>query len=161
MKLKFTRLLSAAIVVLLGVNVGTPVLASSINTSMLTCQPLQPGQADLRHTEAGTSTDGVFPTSRYVTCSVRRSPNLGTTGGLFYVTGDNRDGMSTTTCTLFSYDYTGAFLGSASFTRSAPHYTQILVIPAAQLGYWAYTSLTCLLPENNRATIESAIAVQS
>lgn len=161
MKFMFMRLLGAASVVLLGASTGAPVQASSINTSMLECQPLQPGQADLRHTELGTSTDGVFPTPRYVTCSVPRSPNLGTTGGLFYVTGDNRDGMSTTTCTLFSYDYTGAFQGSFSFTRTAPHYTQILVIPAVQLGYWSYTSLTCLLPEDGRATIESVIAVQS
>ena len=157
----FIRLLGAASVVLLSATAGAPVHASSINTSMLECQPLQPGSADLRHTELGTSTEGIFPTPRFVTCSVPRSPNLGVTGGLFYVTGDNRDGMSTTSCTLFSYDYTGVFQGSVSFTRSAPHYTQILLIPAAQLGYWAYTSLTCLLPENGRATIESVIAVQS
>jgi len=160
-KLNFIRLLGVASVVLLATNAGAPLQAASINTSLLECQPLQPGSADLRHTELGTSTDGVFPTPRFVTCSVPRQPNSGSSSGLFYVTGDNRDGMSTTSCTLFSYDYTGAFQGSVSFTRTAPHYTQILLIPAAQLGYWAYTSLTCLLPEDSRATIESVIAVQS
>jgi hypothetical protein len=155
------RLLGAAGVVLLGASVGAPVQAASINTSMLECQPLQPGQSDLRHTELGTSTDGVFPTPRLVTCSVPRQPNTGSSSGLFYVTGDNRDSMSSTTCTLFSYDFTGAFLGSVSFTRTDAHYTQILLIPAAQLGYWAYTSLTCQLPEDARATIESVVAVQT
>ncbi len=161
MKFMFVRLLGAATLTLLGASVEAPVHAASINTSMLECQPLQPGQTNLRHTELGTSTDGVFPTPRFVTCSVPRSPSATTTtGSLFYVTGDNRDGMSTTTCTLFSYDYTGLFLGSTSFTRTAPHYTQIVLLPAAQLGFWAYTSLACLLPENGRATIESVVASQ-
>lgn len=162
MKLTFIRLLGAAGVALLGASAEAPVHAASINTSLLECQALQPSATDLRHTELGTSTEGVFPTPRLVTCAVPRSPVSAspTTSGLFYVTGDNRDSMSTTSCTLFSYDFTGTFLGSVSFTRSAAHYTQIVLLPAAQLGFWAYTSLSCLLPENGRATIESVISVQ-
>lgn len=160
-KLMFVRLLGAASVVLIGAGAEAPVRAASINTSLLECQALQPAQADLRHTELGTSTEGVFPTPRYTACSVPRQPLSGTpTSGLFYVTGDNRDSMARTTCTLNSYDYTGVFLGSISFTRTDAHYTQILLLPAAQLGYWAYTSLSCLLPENGRATVESVVALQ-
>jgi hypothetical protein len=163
----FIRSIGAACVVLFVASANVPVRAAtgnlgiaSINNSMLACQPLGPSVTDLRHTEAGTSTEGIFPTARYVTCSVPRTPQTsGAATATFYVSGNNIDGRSTTTCTLSSYEYTGTLVGSVSFTTSAAHYKQLVEMPAWQLGPWAYTSLTCLLPPNNRATIDGVVAL--
>jgi hypothetical protein len=137
-----------------------PVSAATINTSTLACQAVGAPQTDIRHTEQGVSTEGIV-SARFIACSVPRSPlvTLGTTGA-FVVTGDNRDGHATTTCTLSSYEFTGTFLGSTSFTTSTAHYAVILTLPVAQLGYWSYTSMTCLMPEFAQATLESVVSVQ-
>ena len=160
MKSKSIAMLGVVFGAVLSATAVAPVSAAVINTSTLACQPVNAPQTDIRHTENGVSTEGIAP-ARYVTCSVPRSPliTVGTTGA-FVVTGDNIDGRATTTCTLSSYEFTGSFLGSTSFTTSTAHYAVILTLPVAQLGYWSYTSMTCLLPENARATLESVVSVQ-
>jgi hypothetical protein len=99
--------------------------------------------------------------SRLVACSVARTPLLmGAPGTTFLVTGDNRDAKAVTTCALGSYDYGGAFRGSSAFTSTTAHYQVALPLPAAMLGFWDYTSMTCLLPERATAVLESVVAIQ-
>jgi hypothetical protein len=159
---RFFGLPAIACAVVLSGGAPSPARADSITNSMVECQPVLAPQSDLRHAENGVSTEGIVIGGRYVACSVARTPLTGTaTATTFYVTGDNRDARSATTCSLVSYDYTGAFLGSTSFSNSSAHYVVALPLPLAQLGFWAYTSMTCILPERNTATLESVVAVQS
>src|SRR5262245_42048353 len=134
---------------------------ANIYANMTECQVMQASQADVFHGSIGVWTGSAIATPRYVACPVPRSPLAsGNAVAEFFVTGSHTDSVTTTTCTLFAYDYTGAFLGSTSFTRSG-RYVQAVQLPAAQVGLWAYTSLTCLLPANGRGTLESAGASQA
>ena len=144
---------------LLGATSLQPTSVPSINTGTVACQPIGAPSTDIRHVENGTYTEGTVSGPRLVTCAIPRLPlSFAATVGSFFVTGDNRDGMATSACTLTVYNYTGAFVGSSSFTTSQAHYAQSIGMVAAQLPYWGYTSLTCLLPEGARADVESAIA---
>ena len=147
---------------LLGVTSLQPLIAASnnfsVNTSTVACQPIGAASTDIRHVENGTYTEGTVTGPRMVTCAIPRMPlAFFATGSSFLVTGDNRGG-ATSTCTLTAYQFTGDFVGSSSFTTSAGHYAESLAMTAAQLPYWAYASLTCLLPDGARGDIESVVA---
>lgn len=161
MKSNFIGLIGATCAALIAGGATSPLHADTVNTSMVECQAVGASQSDLRHAENGVSTEGVVIGGRLVACSVTRSPlPVGATGTTFLVTGDNRDAKAVTTCSLGSYDYTGTFLGSRAFTSTTAHYQVALPLPAAQLGFWAYTSMTCLLPERATAVLESVVAIQ-
>jgi hypothetical protein len=67
----------------------------------------------------------------------------------FYVDGDNFGGGATT-CTLYSFDYTGTFLGSVQVQSGARNYDMYLTLPAEQASFWAYTSVFCEIPSAGR-----------
>jgi hypothetical protein len=123
---------------------GNPVppAYANLNISADACQP----QSD-RDAVSTSSVPGVKQNIGgqpiILLCSVPRSPLVSTaTLGMFYVDGDGGG-----TCTLYSFDYTGAFLGSSSFTNTqGGSYDGLIVMPAAQLPVWAYTSLLCQIP---------------
>jgi len=78
-----------------------------------------------------------------VVCDVPRQPlAAGATVGSFWVDGTNFPGQSTT-CSIASYNFTGAFLGLVVFTDSAITFDHNVQIPASQLGMWAYVALNC------------------
>ena len=78
-----------------------------------------------------------------VVCSLPRSPldPVARDAG-FWIDGDGAH----TSCTLTSYDFNGTFLGSKTFFNSPEHYDMLLVLPAAQASYYAYTYLWCQIP---------------
>lgn len=84
------------------------------------------------------------PNSRYVICPLVRSPTSTNVVNLF-VDGSANSG-TTISCTLFSYDFTGRFLGSQSFP--APRtgvFDQFLTVPGS---FWGTANVLCLLPGN-------------
>lgn len=95
-----------------------------------------------------------------VVCPLPRSPlAAGAVSGGFYVDGDNNP-LFSTSCQVNSYDFTGTFLGSTSFVATESHYDRFLSLPIAQLGFWAYTNLTCTLPEDARGTLRGVTSLQ-
>jgi hypothetical protein len=143
-----------------GVTFDAPTAATGISTSTVACQPVAAASTELRHTENGTYTEGTTVGGRIVTCTIPRSPlAFDATSGTFYLTGDNRDGMATTLCGIGVYNYTGDFITSSSFVTSAAHWVQPVSLPAAQLPYWSYTSVSCILPGTASGDLESAIAL--
>jgi hypothetical protein len=160
LKSRFIRLLGVACGVVLSASAVSPAPAANINTNATECQATFWPQDDVVHTERGVSTASSLDTGRYITCTLLRSPLPSTaTTGSFYVDGDNLNGASTF-CVISSYDFTGVFLGSTSFTTSSASYDQFLTMPIAQLGFWAYTSLTCFLPAHGAGTLRGVTSLQ-
>jgi hypothetical protein len=120
-----------------------PARAANINMGTVDCQPhLTTGQP-----LALAGVNGMYNLSQSqqadVVCSLPRSPLAsGATVAGFYVDGDGAG----TSCTVLSYDFTGAFLGSNFFFGSAAHYDTFLSLPAAQATFYAYTYLWCQIP---------------
>ena len=123
----------------------SPAHAANINTNAVVCE----GTNAADQGALGRGPDGVYNGAaaiHFALCTVPRSPlPSGATSGSFYVDGDNFNGQSTA-CILYSYQWTGQFLGSASFTSASSSYDVFLTLTAAQLGTYAYTSLLCQLP---------------
>ena len=138
-----------------------PAPAANINTNATECQAqFLPQEVDIVHTEKGISTTSTATSSRWISCSVLRAPlPTGATSGSFYIDGDSRNG-AWTVCSLASYDFTGTFLGSVSFSSPGPAVDILLTLPAAQLGYWAYTGITCVLPPNGNGTLRGVTSLQ-
>jgi hypothetical protein len=104
-----------------------------------------------------TNTNGVFnmstTASRYVTCAVPRTPlNVSSTNASFYLDGTDANSAQTT-CILYSYNYTGTLLDSTSVTETAATFDQLMQIPAADAGTFAYISMLCLLPANQNGSV--------
>jgi hypothetical protein len=138
-----------------------PTRAAYILKASPTCQADFPTATDLIvHEVNGVRTAPQSDTFQWITCSIPRSPNaVLAANGSFYVDGDNLNGASTT-CWIASYSYTGDFLGMSSFTTTLAHYDYFLTLPAAQLGPWAYTSLTCALPARGNGLLRGVTTVQ-
>jgi hypothetical protein len=93
---------------------------------------------------------GVANGVAFALCPAVRSIDTTPTGIVaFFVDGDNFVG-GTTTCTLYSYDYTGTFLGSVQGQSSARSYDMYLTLPPEQASFWAYTSVACEIPAGGR-----------
>lgn len=135
-------------------------LAQPINSSLLTCEPVQAPQSDVIHSGSGVATGLTVTGPRFVSCSVTLGKlTENATTGLFLISGSNSTlALASTSCTLTSYHYTGRLLGSQSFSTSDAHYLQWLVLPAAMLNLEAYASLTCQLPFGEQGTLESVVA---
>lgn len=134
--------------------------AANINTNATECQAQSWPQDAIIHTEKGIATASDVISPVWISCSVLRSPLVsGATSGGFWVDGDNRNG-ATTVCSLASYDYTGQFLGASSFSTPGTSYDIFLSLPVAQLGFWAYTGITCVLPGHGDSTLRGITSVQ-
>jgi hypothetical protein len=149
-KSRFVKLLGLLLAVTLSGNPVPPAHAN-MNISGSLCQPY--GQLGTNVVVGDAYVFNKSNTSRImVTCSVPRPPlDPGATTGSFFVDGYNPDDGTTTTCVLFSYDYTLNLLGTASFTSSpsssaARRYTGYISWPPALLPHWVYISVRCDLP---------------
>ena len=137
-----------------------PVSAANFNTQTTHCQTTNPDKTSLIvHDAIGVRTAPQVTTPLAVTCSIPRSPLDPSRSAGFYVDGDNFGG-ALTECFISSYDYTGTFLASASFSTSSAQYDMWLSLSPAASGPWAYMSLTCYLPPNGQGVLRGVTAVQ-
>jgi hypothetical protein len=154
------RLLVLAAGVVLASGAVAPASAAYLNVNAAECQSTFPPQDNLIHSDFGVSTPATWQFTLAIACALPRSPlTPSATVGQFFVDGDNRNGASTS-CTIVSSDYTGVFLGSASFTTSDAHYDQLLSLPATQLTFWAYANMNCQLPPNGNGTLRGVTSLQ-
>ena len=161
MSSKFISVIAIVCGVVLCASAERPAFATDINKAAPQCQANFPEAMDLIvHENNGVHTVPQTDSFQWVTCSIPHSPLASNaTSGSWYVDGDNLAGASTT-CWVASYNYTGDLLGTTSFTSSAPHYDVLLIMPAAQLGIWAYTSLTCALPAHANGLLRGVTIMQ-
>jgi hypothetical protein len=140
-------------------SITTSVSAANIQTHGSACHNYNASEAlDFGYDNGGVTNRA--SDHRIVICPVARSPLAsGATSGTFWVDGNNRNGVSTT-CTLFSNDYTGALMDTVAFTSSKVNYDQPLSLPAAQLPYYGYVSVICSLPGFSNAMVRGIISVQ-
>jgi len=166
MQLRHIRLWALIGALALSASFVEPAQADSINASTTECQPLSGPQHNVVHSWEGTGTDLNTPAS-VVSFAVPRSPLSGTPGqGTFEVAAWIISAGASINCTLYSYDYTGLFLGSVSFTLTTATPTtqtptmvsQQVSLPVTQLGFWAYTSMSCTVPANDSAFVTYVVS---
>jgi hypothetical protein len=116
--------------------------AVNTNNSGTSCKNYNAAQvADIDYLPNGTR--NLNASSRYVICPIVRSPASTGTAVSVYVDGFAAAGR-TISCTLYSYDYNGTFLGSQSFpTARTGTFDQYLSVAG---HYWGNASVLCLLP---------------
>lgn len=143
MKLRTMGLLGVILCCASTAQLGSPAYAVNINVGTNQCARENKGghATNWLNGMRNTGTTDTFLSP--VVCSVPHSPIVsGTTTASFFVDGDGAG----TTCSLYSLNYDGTFLGSASFSGSQATYDAFLSMPAAQVPYYAYVYLECFLP---------------
>jgi len=154
MKPRVWKLLGIVFALALSASPIQPTHAANINGHGTLCLPYE-GRDNAKnfimdavglYNRGGGSAGGIA----FALCPAVRSIDTTPTGFVaFYVDGDNFAG-GTTTCTLYSFDFTGTFLGSVQTQSSAQSYDMYLTLPAAQASFWAYTSVFCEIPPAGR-----------
>ncbi|HTE56766.1 MAG TPA: hypothetical protein VK698_38195 [Kofleriaceae bacterium] len=130
--------------------------SQNINTHGATCKNYNAAQAlDIDYLSYGVR--NVSTGSRPVICSVERHPVTGATQA-FYVDGTNSAGQATV-CTLTSYNYSGVYQSSVSFSESIANYDHYATLPT--IGYYDYVSLVCTLPPSGLGTLRGVVALDS
>jgi hypothetical protein len=161
----FTKLVKVGALFLTAVlaSLGATAHADNINTSGVICQNYNAAEAlDIDYFTNGVR--NINASSRFVICSVPRSPLTGTPSPTFYVDGENLPG-TTTTCTLNVYNFLGTFVSSQSFTKSVPaggatlDWDQPVTFPTPPSTF-DYVSLLCFLPGSGGGLIHGVTAVQ-
>lgn len=146
--------------------VGTRARAAEIYLSAGNCMPAGGApQNTLAHTTEGiTTTAATLGADLWVSCSIPRMPLAEDGHPVVFRLSGIATPEAPMPCTINSFDYNGAFLGSATVVITAPafpaesHYrpfVQEVSMPDALLPYWAYTSLSCLLPARLQGYISS------
>jgi hypothetical protein len=129
--------------------------AVNANHSGTICKNYNAAEAtDIDYLPSGTRNLNANP--RYVICPIVRSPTS-TNQVNVYVDGFASAGH-TVSCTLYSYDFNGTFLGTQSFP--APRtgvFDQYLSVPGA---YWSNASVLCYLPGSATGIIYDVDVVQ-
>jgi hypothetical protein len=142
---------------------GAAADADNINTNGVVCQNYNASQAlDIDYLPNGVRNVNASP--RFVICAVPRSPLTTNPSPTFYVDGENAPGTSTS-CTVFVYNYLGTFVSSQSFTRTVPStgttldWDQPVVLPSPPSTF-DYVSLLCSIPGNRGGLIRGVTVVQ-
>jgi hypothetical protein len=58
----------------------------------------------------------------------------------------------TTSCSLYSINYDGSYLGVASFSAPGPTFTRLLTLPQSQVPFFSSQSVYCYVPNNGSIT---------
>lgn len=130
--------------------------AVNANNSGTSCKNYNAAQvADIDYLPSGTR--NLNASSRYVICPVVRSTTSVSNRVNVYVDGFAAAGR-TISCTLYSYDFTGTFLGSQSFPAARTGtFDQYLSVAGS---YWGNASVLCLLPASAGGVIYDVDVVQ-
>jgi hypothetical protein len=92
-----------------------------------------------------------------VICPVIRTAPAGAGG--FSVWVDGSGGTGTAYCTLYSYNYTGAYLGSVSFNATGT-FTRLVTLPQAQVPTYSSQAVYCSLPGGSQGRLFDIEPVQ-
>ena len=128
---------------------ASPAGAANVNTAGADCHASS-GDQQAGLTYLPTGLQETIAGSAVVTCPIPRSPlAAGATTGSFFIDGKTPASASTT-CSVTSYDFTGAMEGSVSFTETNTGTTPLtfdhfVSFPAAQMTTFAYVSVSCNL----------------
>jgi hypothetical protein len=145
--------LTAAAFALMG---GVPNTAHAVNAnhSGTVCKNYNAAEAtDIDYLTSGTR--NLNANTRYVICPLVNSP----TGSAInvYVDGYAASGR-TISCTLYSYNYLGSYLGSQSFPSARTgKFDVYLSVPT---NYWGGSSVLCALPPSGSGVIYDVDIVQ-
>jgi hypothetical protein len=137
----------------LAANLSDATAGEQINVHGIACYAKNGSQqGDLEYVPAGVRVKlGIVP--REIACAVARtSPTTGPDGLGFFVDGSNNFSQ-TTSCTIYSYDFTGSFLGSAQFSSTSANYDNFLSLPPANTPAFAYIGMICTIPGNTNGTM--------
>jgi hypothetical protein len=136
-------------------SLGAAAHADNINTSGAVCQNFNAGQAqDIDYVANGVRNLNAAP--RQVICAVPRSPLQAGASSLFFVDGTNT-GANATSCTFFTYSFTGAPIQSFFFTRTGT-YDQPVSIP--NVATFDYADVVCTLPASGGGTLFGVLSIQ-
>jgi hypothetical protein len=130
--------------------------AVNANNSGTSCRNYNAAQvADIDYLPSGTR--NLNASSRFVICPIVRSPTSASYAVNVYVDGFAAAGKSIS-CTLYSYDFTGTFLGAQSFPAARTGtFDQYLTVAG---HYWSNASVLCLLPGSAGGIIYDVDVVQ-
>jgi hypothetical protein len=92
-----------------------------------------------------------------VICPVVRTIAAPASG--FSVWVDGSGGTGTAYCTLYSYNYTGAYLGSVSFNATG-NFTRLVTLPQAQVPFYSSQAVYCYLPGSSQGRLFDIEPVQ-
>jgi hypothetical protein len=124
-------------------SLGSAAHADNINTSGTVCNNFNAGEAqDVDY--VGTGVRIANAAARTVVCAIPRSPLAAGAIPEFFVDGTN-SGANSTSCTLFTYSFTGAITQSFFFTRTGT-YDQLVTFAANGVGTFDYADVVCTLP---------------
>jgi len=129
--------------------------AVNANHSGTVCRNYNAGEAlDIDYFYYGTR--NISSTGKYVVCPIVRAPNAASG----YIDGRIYDG-ETIYCTVYSVNYTGAYLGSTSFSVTGPTtFDRYFSFPSTQVSYWGNMSALCYLPGNGQGVIYDIDVIQ-
>jgi len=130
--------------------------AVNANNSGTSCRNYNAAQvADIDYLPSGTR--NLNASSRFVICPIVRSPTSASYAVNVYVDGFAAAGKSIS-CTLYSYDFNGTFLGAQSFPAARTGtFDQYLTVAG---HYWSNASVLCLLPGSAGGIIYDVDVVQ-
>jgi len=132
--------------------------ATNANHSGTICKNYNASQVtDIDYLASGTRNINASP--RSIICPLVRAPTS-TNSAAVYVDGYH-SGSQTTTCTLYSYNYNGTYLGSVSFTQTGSGaFDRYLSLPAPQAPTYATLSVLCTIPGGGAGIIYDIDVIQ-
>ena len=138
--------------VVLSAGIAPPIHGTNLTLGLNECQRMAgaPGQNLVRGI-TGVSNNSPTATMQIV-CNLPLATELSIGGGSpddFFIDGDNAAGAQTS-CTLYTYSWSGIFLASVSFVATEPTYDRALKLWTSISGY---SYLICTLPPAGRGTL--------
>ena len=131
--------------------VASAAAATQTNISLSDFHAVDPLQAS-NLVYSSQSVTSKSTTTTQLIASVTHNPATSTV--TVYVDGYHAASGQSTSCTLYSYNYTGNFLASVTGSATVQLNWEIpLTLTTAQMGPWAYFSVLCTIPPNQQGSL--------
>jgi hypothetical protein len=133
---------------------------AGFNVSGVTCQNYNASEVtDIDYLTFGVR--NINAATRFVICAAppHGPAAAGDVFAVFVLFGQNSVGASTT-CTLYSYNSSGGFLGASTITNSNTTMVDVFTLPVAQVPVDASVSVLCSLPGSGRGVITQIASVR-